>query len=637
MQLTVEHIIEQVSSLTPDREYGYVNPSNKNKIMLKSVSPGGPVRLVRRNSIKGEDQPVVVSADSLGKIAAAVTDRHPFNIDAIVNGSGNWRSPFDSLLALCPEFYCCRVNDQHHLVWLPDNPHDPGVIKDAAEDQYVVDTAYKSTMEIVNEDFNKDYGEDYLAGKLAEYYDKSNDATAELFGLKYGKSLRRYSDDSGKLRSFADGSGVQGAAGAADGILRGVRLYELIEKNYAGLRFTGKSPAGAAPAAVHVPADRADLVNAIKTKPFIILAGNSGTGKSRVVRELAFRTCPKSLQDRDGTTPGNYCMVEVKPNWHDSTELLGYYSTLSGRYVVSRFDRFVAKAWQHTDTPFLVCLDEMNLAPAEQYFAEFLSVLETRSRSAADGRISTGAIIDRKYFADGWTAMAADLGLCGNQDEDSTRDLTDGLRENGLTLPPNLIVIGTVNMDDTTYQFSRKVIDRAMTIEMNGGKLSDMFGRSSDLAYRRSDDAPDHTFDVRYINADEVLAAWPQYSDRIRSTLPDRLDRINGILSGTPFQVSYRVLNELVIYLGVLLDEAKARGENTDGSFDGLADTAVDNITMMKILPRIEGDRDLFEESGKKNKLEQLLDLFPVTSKSHGKLGEMISRLERSEFTRFWP
>ena len=57
------------------------------------------------------------------------------------------------------------------------------------------------------------------------------------------------------------------------------------------------------------------FVTAIRTKPFLLLAGISGTGKSRIVREFAFKSCPKYLQDKAGTTPGNYCMIEVKPNW----------------------------------------------------------------------------------------------------------------------------------------------------------------------------------------------------------------------------------------------------------------------------------------------------------------------------------
>lgn len=67
------------------------------------------------------------------------------------------------------------------------------------------------------------------------------------------------------------------------------------------------------------------FLTAIRTKSFLLLADISGTGKSCIVLAFAFKSCPKYLHDKTGTTPGNYCMIEVKPNWHDSTEWLGYY------------------------------------------------------------------------------------------------------------------------------------------------------------------------------------------------------------------------------------------------------------------------------------------------------------------------
>ena len=146
-------------------------------------------------------------------------------------------------------------------------------------------------------------------------------------------------------------------------------------------------------------------ITAVDTKPFLLLAGISGTGKSRIVRELAFKSCPEYLQDKDGTTPGNYCMIEVKPNWHDSTELLGYYSNLNMSYQFKKFVKFLVKAKMNPEVPFFVCLDEMNLAPVEQYFAEILSIMETRKHPKIEGSdeinkdiIKTGAIIDSSYF-----------------------------------------------------------------------------------------------------------------------------------------------------------------------------------------------------------------------------------------------
>ena len=382
--------------------------------------------------------------------------------------------------------------------------------------------------------------------------------------------------------------------------------------------------------------DNQKYLTSIRTKPFLLLAGISGTGKSRIVRELAFMTCPKELQDEDGTTPGNYCMIEVKPNWHDSTELLGYYSSFNGGgYRFTKFDRFVVKAWLNPDVPFFVCLDEMNLAPVEQYFAEFLSVLETRSRDK-EGKVVTGALVDKQYFKDD-TKMKEDFGLDGA--DDWTIKVRSDLVNKGLTLPPNLIVIGTVNMDDTTYQFSRKVIDRAMTIEMNGGELSQMFGNSNSLKYRSDEDVVKlGLFKAPYINADEVIERYQSQAQIIKEKLPEKLEAVNTALKDTPFQVSYRVLNELVIYLGALMDEATAKGESIDDdALSALIDQAMDQITLMKILPRIEGDEDMFRRSGGTNVLKTLQSLFSEDSDSYRKLEEMTDRLNRTGFTRFWP
>jgi len=225
------------------------------------------------------------------------------------------------------------------------------------------------------------------------------------------------------------------------------------------------------------------------------------------------------------------------------------------------------------------------------------------------------------------------------------------LQEEGLTLPDNVIIIGTVNMDDTTHQFSRKVIDRAMTIEMNGGKLSEMYGGSKNLEYlsEKEQQSWQGAFRQRYVTADEVLEAHESEKNDIMEKVPVRLEAINKALKGTPFEVSYRVLNELTIMIGVMLDEQS--GED----IDNIINKAVDRILLMKILPRIEGDSDMFNLSQEfqrkhevkySNRLEWLKELapaivdesdetYPQTAK--GKIQEMIERLENQEFTRFWP
>lgn len=438
--------------------------------------------------------------------------------------------------------------------------------------------------------------------------------------------------------------------------------------------------------------DKWNYLSALKTKPFMLLAGISGTGKSRIVREFAFKSCPDYLRDKDGTTPGNYCMIEVKPNWHDSTELLGYWSNINKRYMFTKFVKFLVKAKMFPEVPFFVCLDEMNLAPVEQYFAEFLSVLETRrliKNGEGEDEVVSGVLVDKEYFAKLGT-LSSTSGTLGTLKTD--RDIyfklfdiqdkvemekvendSDSLLTEGLTLPENVFIVGTVNMDDTTHQFSRKVIDRAMTIEMNGGALADIFKNNSDLTYA---DEPMTMDDMksRYITASEVLEKCyavvnnQEISDYIQGKgeegLPQRLEEINKVLRGTPFTVSYRVMNELTIYLAVLLDKAVEDGtEVTTDNFKPYVEEAIDKILLMKILPRVEGDDEMFrisddernlyglnnqvDENGishEYTKLDWLREIAPQHTAEDeqkymavDKLKEMIDRLNRQSFTRYWP
>ncbi len=434
-------------------------------------------------------------------------------------------------------------------------------------------------------------------------------------------------------------------------------------------------------------------IAALRTKPFILLAGISGTGKSRIVREFAFKSCPQCLQDKAGTTPGNYCMIEVKPNWHDSTELLGYYSRLGNNpgYQFTKFVKFLVKAKMYPDVPFFVCLDEMNLAPVEQYFAEILSILETRKHPRNEGTgevdmtmVKTEPIIDAQHFrelsemshtknvqtGEPFSSNLTDreiylklFGIDTESDIDENVGNRTDLITKGLTLPDNVVIIGTVNMDDTTHQFSRKVIDRAMTIEMNGGNLRDMFGGSKNLEYfpKEKQKKWQEAFTRKYVTADEVLEAHSDVAEELIDKLPSRLEQINLALKGTPFEVSYRVLNELTIMVGVMLDEGK--------ELDDAIAQSVNNILLMKILPRIEGDAEMFALSREykakmavsyENRLEWLLALAPDMQeetadmsseegsddeqpvKEHQqtakeKIQEMIDRLNNQEFTRFWP
>lgn len=380
-------------------------------------------------------------------------------------------------------------------------------------------------------------------------------------------------------------------------------------------------------------------LTAIRTKPFVLLAGISGTGKSRIVRKLAQATLTEELHkeycpEYSGNfnvdrwtlhSPENFELIQVKPNWHNSMDVVGFKSNIGEKahYEFTPFVEFIAKAWHHTEVPFFLCLDEMNLAPVEEYFAEFLSAIESRSINE-DGLYQTDPII--KPFDD------FGVDVCAQMTRKLAKDnvkLEWQFRKIGLTLPPNLIVMGTVNMDETTFSFSRKVLDRAMSIEMNDVNYDDF------LSGKTEEEIPVLT------EANILLVNRPIKSQEVASNIDadsimEYLKAVNSILEGTPFKLGYRAANEALLYV------AAAKSFKNDNTA-----AALDDFTLMKILSRIEGDDSKLKTTFNDpdcgdDLLYHLKKLFTSTfseleeCKSLNKLTQMINILERDHFVSFW-
>ena len=374
-------------------------------------------------------------------------------------------------------------------------------------------------------------------------------------------------------------------------------------------------------------------LTALRTKPFMLLAGISGTGKSRIVRKLAQASVTEDLQrlydpkSIDGGfnrwklhKPANFELIQVKPNWHNSLEVVGYKSNIGGvHYEFTPFVEFVARAWKHPEVPFFLCLDEMNLAPVEQYFAEFLSAIE--SRSFENNVYETDPIVKPfvEFGDDLWIPMVNHL-LGDINASDATSDspiakLVDRFKTKGLTLPQNLLVMGTVNMDETTFSFSRKVLDRAMSVVMNTVEYKDFFnGESENDVAEMSNDFIDWLIN-RPIRGLET-------QDNKAEEVEIYLTSINNVLEDTPFKLGYRAANEALLYVSA--------AHKFNPSID--LNSALDDFTLMKILSRIEGDKRSI--GGLLIELQNVItNDYP---KSNKKLIKMAETLANKQFVSYW-
>lgn len=505
-------------------------------------------------------------------------------------------------------------------------------------------------------DMNKEYGS-------LSYY---------LFAIKYGESLKDKN-----LTKIVRSAGL--TESMSKELSKGMRLYKVLKSDKLGLLSKGKSDIQNPNTQINYFLTDLAINNsilyltALRTKPFMLLAGISGTGKSRIVRKLAQGTVTEELQRVNGYTgedfandrwtlhsPANFELIQVKPNWHNSMDVIGYLSNIpSPHYVFTPFIEFIVKAWQHPEVPFFLCLDEMNLAPVEEYFAEFLSAIESRSFEGEE--YLTDPII--KPFNSFGEEVAKKMvntlfpNFTAADKNSFLGKVVDHLETKGLTLPKNLIVIGTVNMDETTFSFSRKVLDRAMSVEMNEVNYDSFLTDTTDddlkaivQAFEENGDADLNALLVdRHIEAREII---DDLGDDAKFAI-DYLKRINALLEGTPFKLGYRAANEALIYL---------QASYEFGQTDRIA--ALDNFTLMKILSRIEGDETKLKitdsEADKEriakaevnvDEAKQYGDMNILTALRHiitnqlggqdklhsvKKIDSMLSQLKRDHFVSFW-
>lgn len=675
MKLTKEHILELFRQLPVDISCDYVNPGIYS-VRRKPIE-GDEVHFTLYENEIDSNKDVPLTEAAMETMANAIKENSPISIDAALVNGGNKRSAIEGALIRTSEFYSIKRGRNKNIVWIPSKPHpvgEKGIWNDGEELPPPPDEN-TPLMAIKEEELRANYSIEEL-GRLLAYMVRQDDkigivATCAAFGLKYGKAIIANGYKAKELIDAANNNSVN-IDHAQDGTINtGKSLYEAISRKAFGMNFSKKAVHKNIMNTVH--SVFLNYLTALRTKPFMLLAGISGTGKSRIVRKLAQATVTEELQKAEGYkgtdfandrwtlhSPANFELIQVKPNWHNSMDVIGYLSNIpSPHYVFTPFIEFIVKAWQHPEVPFFLCLDEMNLAPVEEYFAEFLSAIESRSFEGEE--YLTDPIIKpfNSFGEDVAKTMVNTLfpNFTAGDTESAITKVIKHFRTKGLTLPKNLIVIGTVNMDETTFSFSRKVLDRAMSVEMNEVNYDSFLTDTTDddlkaivEAFEQNDDADLNALLVdRHIEAREII---DDLGDDARFTI-DYLKRINVLLEGTPFKLGYRAANEALIYL---------QASYEFGQTDRIA--ALDNFTLMKVLSRIEGDETKLKitdsEADKEriakaevnvDEAKQYGDLNILTALRHiitNQLGEqdklqsvkkidsMLSQLKRDHFVSFW-
>jgi 5-methylcytosine-specific restriction endonuclease McrBC GTP-binding regulatory subunit McrB len=358
----------------------------------------------------------------------------------------------------------------------------------------------------------------------------------------------------------------------------------------------------------------------------------------------------------------NYAFVPVRPDWTDSRGLLGFHNLITGTYSATDFLRLLLRATINLQSdrprPYFVILDEMNLAKVEYYFADFLSAMESRQLDEGNSIIEqeclilhnqprcvlaagNEGIVDPSYYHEERFTCLVRCERCpfaSLVDEGYHQDGEFDYEEAGaagfaprhfvpprLTAPLNVYFAGTVNVDETTYMFSPKVLDRANTIEFGDVRLDTYFSVSS-VGGPGASTASEET--IAAFTNNWQFALLPKQVPELRSDLElapyrGQLVRLNQLLEPFEMHFGYRVADEVLLYLW--------NSWKLDDPTFGL-DIAFDHQICQKVLPKFHGSQA---------KLQEPLEALHAFCEEHGyarsaaKIQRMLDMLLKEGFASF--
>jgi|GEM_PF-4166195 len=364
-----------------------------------------------------------------------------------------------------------------------------------------------------------------------------------------------------------------------------------------------------------------DLINfylALKPRGFVILSGISGNGKSQLVRRLA-----ELIRLPNSPPFSNLESVPVPPNWNDMSHLFGFYNSLRLGFEPGPALAAIRKAIdcndQHGSCAVFLQLDELNLSRVEHYLSDYLSVMETKR--FMDGKW----VIDPIRVAGGRLGTIPYVGA-----EGEAKDFVNQVPAE-VMWPENLLLVGTINIDESTQGISPKVLDRANSIEVDLPPMTAL----APAAPPGYEDAELHYLghylaDRPYRTFEQALDARPNEVAIVFSWLND----VNDLLRRWRVQFGARVYHEVCIYVAYsadLIDQAEAIDVNLHG-FTFVS--ALDRQVMQKILPRISGTQDQLKYGAEGD----FFEIFGALLKETGltRSASKLARMATQEIVSFW-
>lgn len=362
-----------------------------------------------------------------------------------------------------------------------------------------------------------------------------------------------------------------------------------------------------------------NFLTLLLTNDLVVLSGLSGSGKTQIVKSFA------------EALGGVAKIIPVKPNWTSSDDLLGYFNPIQSSYLPTPFTEALVEAILNPHQIYLICLDEMNLARAEYYFADFLSGLEERTKlpeidlyakheeelfisefktllTLVESSIGSTKINSWNEFLENDKIRNRFFEILGNVEQDTMLQIHSKIKKrlvdilkfpSSIKIPNNVRFIGAINVDETTHYFSPKILDRVHIVKFENPLLIE-----DNVNYFMENSNYEKELKPIYLNPIHlgIRQELPSISNSNYSEIVDTLKEINkNYLLPLSIDFGVRSIRQAINYV---MQFTKVAENDTEGDLYKKSAIALNSIIMQKILPRF-----MFDGNEKTKQDEKKIDV----------------------------